>query len=469
MKLSLAKKTVIWVVIAAVLVGVFAIAVYNKGSYDLLIAQYEHYSIDVAKLVAVEIDADRIANVQKAILDVYKRSDNKVLSDKWGTPEFESYVSQFEFVKEMDDYKSILSDLRRMQSQLDVDCLYITWVDVENECYVYLIDAALEEACPPGVIDPLYFVDNEKVLSSLKEKGMTPNISKTQEYGWLMATGMPIFDENGEILAMADVDILMNAAMSELMRFMNYIIYAFIAITVLICVLAIIVMRRRIIKPIGILARAASQYKNNNNVFSEVNIKRNDEIGVLADSMKKMESDINNYISDLTSAREHADKLNQVANTDVLTQVLNKRAFESKVSQLNENKTPYGIALVDINDLKKINDNYGHEKGNVSIQIVCQFICQVFDRSCVYRVGGDEFVVVIENDDYDRCDEMIKELLDLYKANESDASKQPWERVTAAVGYSLYNPDTDEGVDSVEQRADEEMYSNKKQWKHGSH
>ncbi len=392
-----------------------------------------------------------------------------MLSDKWGTPEFESYVSQFEFVKEMDDYKSILSDLRRMQSQLDIDCLYITWVDVENECYVYLIDAALEEACPPGVIDPLYFVDNEKVLSSLKEKGMAPNISKTQEYGWLMATGMPIFDENGEILAMADVDITMNAAMSELMRFMNYIIYAFIAITVLICVLAIIVMRRRIIKPIGILARAAYQYKNNNNVFSEVNIKRNDEIGVLADSMKKMESDINNYISDLTSAREHADKLNQVANTDALTHALNKRAFESKVSQLNENKTPYGIALVDINDLKKINDNYGHEKGNVSIQIVCQFICQVFDSSCVYRVGGDEFVVVIENDNYDKCDEMIKELLDLYKANESDTSKQPWERVTAAVGYSLYNPDTDEGVDSVERRADEEMYSNKKQWKQGNH
>ncbi len=464
-RLSVAKRTVIWVISVAIAVGILAIAIYNKGAYDLIIEQYKHYSVDVAKLVAAELDPEQVSNVQKAIRNTYEHADNKVMSDQWGTPEFESYVAQFEYVKEMDDYKEILADLRRMQDQLDVDCLYITWVDKVNECYVYLVDAAYEDPCPPGCIDPLYFVDNEVILKNLEKDGMVPNISKTKEYGWLMATGMQIFDSNGELIAMADVDISMNDAMAELMKFMNQIAFSFLAIAVIVVILALVVIRIFVIKPIRILSDAAGQYKNNSNVFSELKFKRNDEIGVLADSIALMEKDINSYISDLTSAREQADKMNLAANTDALTKVFNKRAFNQKAIQLDDDKPQYGIAMIDINDLKGTNDNYGHEKGDISIMTICRLICSVFNPSAVYRVGGDEFIVVLEGEEYEKRDELVRKLSDLFKANRMNESLEPWERAWAAIGYAVFDPDSDEGVESVEKHADAYMYENKKQCK----
>ncbi|MCR5456934.1 MAG: hypothetical protein K6F14_02535 [Clostridiales bacterium] len=70
MKLSLIKKTALIIICIGIVVGVVAIAIYNKGMYDVVIEHYERYSIDVSKLVAVEIDSERLSNVQKVIVDI---------------------------------------------------------------------------------------------------------------------------------------------------------------------------------------------------------------------------------------------------------------------------------------------------------------------------------------------------------------------------------------------------------------
>lgn len=459
---SLIKKTVLVILCIAIVIGTFAIAVYNKGSYDMVISHYEHYSIDVAKLVAVEIYSEELLNLRDAVKEIYDRSENRVMSDQWGTPEFEAYTSQFASVKETEAYKAVLSKLQKMQDQLEVNCLYVTWLDQENACNVYLVDAAHEDPCPPGCIDPLYSDNTEKILKNLSTEGVLPTITKTEEYGWLIATGMPVFDEDGEIVAIAAVDISMNVAMSELVRFMIHIGLAFLGIAILFCLLAILLINRLIVKPINTLSRAASQYKDNKNAFSELNITRNDEIGVLADSMVQMEKDMDRYVHDLTSTREYADEMNLAANTDALTKVYNKRAYDLKAKQLNELRPPYGIVLIDINDLKGINDTYGHENGDVSIKTVCRIICRIFDSLAVYRIGGDEFVVILENDDYANREALVRDLSEAFRANENNDSEAPWERVSAAIGYAVFEPDTDESVKTVVQRADAAMYQNKK-------
>ena len=85
------------------------------------------------------------------------------MSDDWGSPEFETYVAQYKAIEKMDDYKALHADLRRMQDSVDVDCLYSIWVDEVNESYVYMVDAATEDAYPIGCIDPFY-VGNVKSL-----------------------------------------------------------------------------------------------------------------------------------------------------------------------------------------------------------------------------------------------------------------------------------------------------------------
>ena len=121
--------------------------------------------------------------------------------------------------------------------------------------------------------------------------------------------------------------------------------------------------------------------------------------------------------------------------------------------------------MIDLNGLKMINDTYGHEKGDVSINNLCRIICRVFKHSPVYRVGGDEFVVILENDDYEERDQLIQSIRDIFLKNIKDDSSQPWECVTAAVGCAVFDPETDKNADSVLARADEAMYENKKSLK----
>jgi diguanylate cyclase (GGDEF)-like protein len=264
----------------------------------------------------------------------------------------------------------------------------------------------------------------------------------------------------------------MNEIMARQRRFVIYVALAFLAVTILVCLIGILAVNRVIVNPINKLSAAATQYKNNRKAFSELNISRNDEIGSLADSMVQMEEDIDGYINnleqttkDLISARNHAEQMDQAANVDPLTKVRNKRSYDIESERLNESTSPYGIVMIDLNGLKSINDNYGHEKGDVSIKTLCQIVCRVFKHSPVYRVGGDEFVVILENDDFEERDTLIQSIKDIFTQNAGDTSLQPWERVTAAVGCAVCDHETDENVERVLQRADTAMYENKKTMK----
>lgn len=470
MKFSLKKKAILLMVCIAAVISTLAIFIYNSGIHRVIESQYEERSIEIARLVAVEIDTERLLNVQTAVREIYDHADNKVMSDQWGTPAFDAYVSQFASIADMDDYQTLLRDLRAMQDVLNVDCLYITWLDVENECNVYLVDAAYEDACPIGCIDPI-FSDDPDILKH-PEDGLPPNISNTKEYGWLIGTGMPVFDERGEVIAISAVDMSMNEIMSQQHRYWINIALAFLILTILVCVVGIVLVNHVIVKPINTLSQAAAQYAHNRKAFSDLHISRGDEIGILADSIAHMEEDINGYIqnlekttNDLITAREHADQMYRAANIDALTKVRNKRAYNLEVTKLNESTQPYGIAMIDLNGLKIINDTYGHEKGDISINTICQIICRVFKHSPVYRVGGDEFVVILESNDFEERDLLMQAFSDICRQCSGDSSLEPWERVTAAIGYAVYDPRTDDGVDSVLKRADAAMYENKKAMK----
>ena len=74
-----------------------------------------------------------------------------------------------------------------------------------------------------------------------------------------------------------------------------------------------------------------------------------------------------------------------------------------------ENGENFGVAvcIFDCNDLKVINDKYGHDKGDDYIKNACHYICTTFRRSAVFRIGGDEFSAVMMNDDFASRDELI--------------------------------------------------------------
>jgi diguanylate cyclase (GGDEF)-like protein len=163
--------------------------------------------------------------------------------------------------------------------------------------------------------------------------------------------------------------------------------------------------------------------------------------------------------------------MSDLARTDALTGIRNKLAYDQEATilqrELDEGKTEFGIAIVDLNDLKKTNDLYGHDCGDVSLRQLSMITCTTFEHSPVFRIGGDEFAIILRGEDYQHIEELVETLEKRIRAlQETDPSKlKPWERISAAIGYAIFDAKLDANVSAVFRRADEHMYENKKQMK----
>ena len=155
-------------------------------------------------------------------------------------------------------------------------------------------------------------------------------------------------------------------------------------------------------------------------------------------------------------------KAESLANIDELTGVKNKHAYAEAEMDINEDieagsVQPFAIVMMDINDLKKVNDTGGHQAGDKYLRDACKIICDIFKHSPVFRVGGDEFVVIAKGEDYAAIDDRLKEM----KKHNEDALKN--DGIVIACGMSKYADD--KFTATVFGRADHNMYENKKELK----
>ncbi|MCR4657244.1 MAG: GGDEF domain-containing protein [Lachnospiraceae bacterium] len=119
----------------------------------------------------------------------------------------------------------------------------------------------------------------------------------------------------------------------------------------------------------------------------------------------------------------------------------------------------FAIIVVDVNFLKRVNDTYGHEKGNEYLITNAKAITEVFGKENVYRVGGDEFTVVLRNQSFSQAEGMVKAFKDI--RTNAVTQENEWELVRAAIGLAVYSPETDSDVETVFKRADTAMYEDK--------
>ena len=152
---------------------------------------------------------------------------------------------------------------------------------------------------------------------------------------------------------------------------------------------------------------------------------------------------------------------------DSLTGVANRELYERKTGIINGNiqNDPQSVHFVicecDLNNLKVINDTYGHESGDFYIKACCKVICNFFKHSPVFRTGGDEFVIILQNEDYENYEQIKKDIND-FVMSEVRKSSSILEKISFAAGFSKFNSKTDKTVGDVLNRADFEMYIHKK-------
>lgn len=159
------------------------------------------------------------------------------------------------------------------------------------------------------------------------------------------------------------------------------------------------------------------------------------------------------------------DKLENRVYRDTLTGLQNRTAYYEYNDVLNKKEdagdADFSILMIDINYLKRVNDTYGHEQGNLYLQGAAELIRKVFGEEYVYRIGGDEFVVILEGKAQDGAEERIQAFRDEITRLQADDSLKPWEKVSAAVGLAKYEKGRDASTEEVLRRADEAMYREK--------
>lgn len=160
--------------------------------------------------------------------------------------------------------------------------------------------------------------------------------------------------------------------------------------------------------------------------------------------------------------KEYENSLSQAwsaARKDALTGVKNKHAYVDVETQLNRrieegDHMEFAVVVCDVNRLKETNDTKGHQAGDQLIRDACHRICVVFQHSPVFRVGGDEFAVLVQGQDYQALDALVEEIARLNRRSRILGD------VVVACGMARY--EGERNVAGVFERADRKMYENKK-------
>ena len=161
---------------------------------------------------------------------------------------------------------------------------------------------------------------------------------------------------------------------------------------------------------------------------------------------------------------KYAAYINALAYRDSLTGVKNSTAYTEAVSELNKEinlgNPSFVVIVADINNLKKTNDTHGHDIGNELIVHASRILSDIFKTSSVYRIGGDEFVVVLKGKDLERHRALIEKMDAAFSADYLTVNDEIIP-VPVARGVALFDPLIDQVYTDVFTKADHAMYMNK--------
>lgn len=249
--------------------------------------------------------------------------------------------------------------------------------------------------------------------------------------------------------------LVLTAPLAEIDKSKNQLLLQIIIALLIIAPLSVLVtvlITRRIIKPLKELNTAAKKIAEGDLSIS-LTQQTKDEVGMLADSFQQTVCHLQKYIN----------YINSLAYRDALTGVKNKAAYQDAErrieEQMRQGHPEFAVVVLDINDLKRVNDHFGHDFGDMLIVDACRLICKSFPHSPVYRVGGDEFAVILEGAEYTN----YVQLLENFKASiiEYNENSPKDNQLSIARGIAIYNCQTDLVFSNVFKRADDAMYQNK--------
>ena len=355
-----------------------------------------------------------------------------------------------------DKYESIMRTLRYFQDNIDLKYIYCVR-DMGDGTFAFGLDPTVED---PGEFgSPIVYTD--ALYEASKGNAAVDNTQYEDAWGSFYSAYSPVFDSEGKVAGIIAVDFSA--------EWYNQQLTGLTGTTVIVAVLSLLIgggivtaiatKRQKQIGSIqGQLNDMAITLMNEmgNNPTEEDGSPVSPSQGS-ADSMDLLEDQIKSMQTELQTqiAQVHGH-----AFQDGLTGVKSKQAFinaEAAVDQKLAEGTlsEFGLVVCDVNGLKNVNDTKGHKAGDEYIRQACRMVCDIFSHSPVYRIGGDEFTVILTDRDYEN-----REVL-MYRLHYRSLAHIETGDAVVSGGLAEYNPNNDQSIRDVFERADAIMYKEK--------
>ena len=481
-KPSIGLKLYVFIILTVLGVAVGTAILAHQIGIGQIDRYYKQVTFDTAVNFASFVDGDYLAKLRTAAESDEYQALRKVAEEAEDESMVQGYLESHGL---WNDYQKTRNDLAKYLNNMHaIRYLYIIAAGDQNALYdMYLID----DYNNPLYVLGYYEKREDELLGIDATQAIEPTIS-SGEWGWLCSAYAPVYDSSGRIVCQIGCDFGMDDIVAERARSLRNVLFAVAVLTALVLVVAVIFVNRVVIKPLDSLTNEMKKFDPAKSAsyaeagVMDLDIRSHDEIRELHDGIRTMQIKIIDYLNNLLALQkdkeraeadikmrdERIGRISAEAYHDALTGVGSKTAYDKRVDELERvlsaSDIELGLVMVDMNNLKTINDEYGHKSGDLYIQGCCHLACEVFKHSPVFRVGGDEFVVILQGADYEHRHELVDALQRTYAACSEDMQADPWLRYSAAVGMSELVAG-DRTLESVFKRADKAMYEDKHQFK----
>ena len=476
-------KKMYFFVAATVLIVAIGVCVLN---YEINASQIDDYfkrlTLNTAQYYATQVDVEFLKELREVVeSDEYQ--ELRALAEE-AKDDFTiiDYLTEKGLWDKYEEERNKMIEF--LNSMTDIKYLYIiVWGEADSDRDMYLLDADLVPYYETG-----YYELREPEFAGVNPTDVIQPVINNGDWGWLCSGYAPVFDDEGNIVCHVGCDIGMEEIVNERRLSFSYMVLGAVICAALVLVGAVLFVNRTVVNPIKTLTREMKNFApGEKRDYQEagvidLDIKSNDEIKDLYNEIRSMQIRISDHINSITAIQHEKEmtenvlkykekeigEISEEAYTDPLTGAGNKNAYNKRIERIEQalKKGPeeFAIVMVDVNGLKYINDNFGHAAGDIYLKGSCNIITEVYNTTTVYRIGGDEFVVVLQGDDYKRRQESLNKVRAAFeKSYNGNKDGDPWFRYSASAGMAEYGEgDT---IEEVFKRADELMYIEKTEFK----
>lgn len=154
-------------------------------------------------------------------------------------------------------------------------------------------------------------------------------------------------------------------------------------------------------------------------------------------------------------------ELKLISERDFLTDTYNRRFMHLELLKACQNKEVITFLMVDIDDFKLYNDNYGHVQGDKILKVVSKALKDIFNEDVVCRYGGEEFSIISRLDEKETIENIKRFMKRLRELNIIHECSQVSDRITVSIGIEITRIINEEDIYNLVKEADEKLYLSK--------